>query len=185
MVALDTPAWRTWNSKGVSSTLSSGAHTSISSSTLNPVGLGTACDLQHLTHLLGRVLQVRVHHTGVLARAREQLHTRRHSRREATVALCPFPAHQEDAAVLFCETPYHLRRFVRRVIHEDHPVIQVRKALAQLMHEHRDILGLVAGRHYQGKEYHLLAPPTFRPASNRLLLCFHGRSRLAYWVDPP
>src|SRR5918995_4604089 len=38
-VALDTPAWRTWNSKGVSSTLSSGAHTSISSSTLNPVGL--------------------------------------------------------------------------------------------------------------------------------------------------
>src|SRR5919106_591070 len=39
MVALDTPAWRTWNSKGVSSTLSSGAHTSISSSTLNPVGL--------------------------------------------------------------------------------------------------------------------------------------------------
>src|SRR5215211_6392938 len=46
----------------------------------NDVGVGAACHLQHLAHLLGRVLQVRVHHTGVLARAREQLHTRRTSR---------------------------------------------------------------------------------------------------------
>src|SRR5829696_6556220 len=80
---------------------------------------------------------------------------------------------------------YHLRRFVRRVIHKDHPVIQVRKVLAQLAHELRDVLGLVPCRYDQGKEYLLLAPPALRPAGNRLLVCFHGRSRLAYRVNLP
>src|SRR3712207_2115048 len=38
-VALETPAWRARKSSGVSITLSSGAHTRISSRILNPVGL--------------------------------------------------------------------------------------------------------------------------------------------------
>src|ERR671912_676024 len=77
------------------------------------VGIRAACDLQHLANLLGRVLQIGVHYAGVLARAGEQLHTRRYRRREAAVPLRPFPAHQVNAVVLFGEALDHLRRTVR------------------------------------------------------------------------
>jgi hypothetical protein len=57
--------------------------------------------------------------------------------------------YEGDALVFLAELPYYLRRLVRRVVNEDHPVVDPGEALAQLAHQHGDVVRLVAARDHQ------------------------------------
>jgi hypothetical protein len=80
------------------------------------------------------MLQVRVHHAGVLALVRDRVHARCDGRREATPPLGLGSLDQDYPAVLFAQGADHRRSLVGRVVHEDDPIAHPRQRLFELPH---------------------------------------------------
>src|SRR5918995_5958913 len=108
------------------------------------------------------MLEVSVHHTGVLALVHDRVHACRHGRRETTVLLGTRAVNEGDPAVLFTESVDHRRRLIGRVVYEDYPIIYPRQSFPELSHQTGDVPRLVACRYHQRKKGPLSDDPWVR-----------------------